>query len=297
MSNSNPGDEQRALADLSAPVGAKGSAKLRYAAAMYFNRVGKLSDEVLEVYRICSPFDAENPQALLHSRGLAVPSPGDPVATRGAVLQFLIDAAHRYLAELEGPGIAEARQGLSDYRNGPVGPAVPAGHAIVDQWLPVALAQLRTTHPELSDAIARAASMLHWQTYDSYPPEKIGAGFCTGHAFASLIGEEGTILATDWDFGLFLMAPNILYRDHHHRSPELYAPLTGPHGWRFGIDRPLNIFPAHRPVWNDPMQPHLTKVGPTPFLCFFCWTSNVNEPAVVIPANDWPMLESLRISG
>ena len=87
----------------------------------------------------------------------------------------------------------------------------------------------------------------------------------------------------------------MLYRDHCHAAPELYAPLTGPHGWRFGPGRPLMVKPAHQPVWNPPYPPHLTKVGPVPFLCLFGWTRDVNEVARVMPAADWPELEALRL--
>ncbi|MDZ7908534.1 MAG: dimethylsulfonioproprionate lyase family protein [Gemmobacter sp.] len=117
--------------------------------------------------------------------------------------------------------------------------------------------------------------------------------FADGHAFASLLGEAAPIPAQDFDLGLFLIAPHVLYRDHAHAAPELYAPLTGPHGWRFGPGRPLVLKPAHQPVWNPPQRPHLTKVGALPFLCLFAWTREVNSPARVIPADDWPALEAL----
>jgi hypothetical protein len=95
--------------------------------------------------------------------------------------------------------------------------------------------------------------------------------------------------------GLFVIAPQVLYRDHRHRASELYAPLTGPHGWRFGVQRPLRTLPAHRPVWNEPFAPHLTKVGPTPFLCLYAWTRDVNAGAEILPATDWSALETLRL--
>ena len=51
------------------------------------------------------------------------------------------------------------------------------------------------------------------------------------------------------------------------------------------------------PVWNDPMVAHLTKVGPVPFLCFYCWTGQVSGGARVVPADDWAALEDLRLPG
>ncbi|MEZ5885412.1 MAG: hypothetical protein R3D56_00705 [Paracoccaceae bacterium] len=72
------------------------------------------------------------------------------------------------------------------------------------------------------------------------------------------------------------------FTDHRHKAPELYVPLTGPHGWRFGVDRPLTILPAHRPIWMEPFQPHLTKGRARPFLCLFVWACDVNDPAEVL---------------
>lgn len=291
-------DDLRALAQLCTPPGHPGSGRTRYATAMYFNRAGKLSDAALEVYRICSPYDGEDPAGLLRSRGLAEEIPTMAAGSGTAAVRTLLDETDLYLAGLHGPGIAEAREGLARRGGGTVClPGDPPRNAVVEQWLKPALDPLAATHPALAHAIGLAAPHLDWISYDGYAPDRIGAEFMRGHAYTSLIGEGGAVAATDWDLGLFLIAPHVLYRDRHHRAPELYAPLTGPHGWRFGPDRPLVFRPAHQPVWNDPSVPHLTKVGPVPFLCIFCWTRDVNEAAEVIAASDWPALEALRLSG
>jgi hypothetical protein len=70
-------------------------------------------------------------------------------------------------------------------------------------------------------------------TYDRYPRAEIGARFLQGMPLPRSWG-RAPFAARDFDLGLFLIAPHVLYRDHHHAAPELYAPLTGPHGWRFG---------------------------------------------------------------
>ena len=103
------------------------------------------------------------------------------------------------------------------------------------------------------------------------------------------------------DFGLTLPAPartdpQIPLHTLVREIDRYIATLTGPHGWRFGPDRPLTLNPAHHPVWNPPYRPHLTKVGPTPFLAIFVWTRDVNQTAKVIQANDWPQLETRRLS-
>lgn len=279
------------LAELASPPGAKGSGRLRYGAAMALYHQGRLGDAALEVYRICALLDAQDPAPLLAELHLAAPmAPGQSAET---AIRVLLAEADLYLATLPGPGVAEVRAGLQRWGHGPV-TAGGGGNTVLAAHLPAALGQVQTTHPALARAIAGAAADLDWHRYDGYGPA-IGAAFATGHCFASLIGENAAIAARDFDFGLFLIAPQILYRDHRHPAPELYAPLTGPHGWRFGPDAPLMLKPAHQPVWNDPNRPHLTKVGSVPFLAFFGWTRDVQAQAEVITASDWPALEALRL--
>lgn len=47
------------------PPGIDWSGRARYAAAMYFYQKGEMSAEVLEVYRICSRLDSEDPLSVL----------------------------------------------------------------------------------------------------------------------------------------------------------------------------------------------------------------------------------------
>lgn len=288
--------DREARADLMIALGETGSGKRRYAAAMRLYRRGLLSADALEVYRICAGRDADDPVALLHARGLAhdiVASPG--IAPAEAIHRLVAEIDH-YLATLAGPGIDEVRAGLARWREGAATPARNPPNPVVAAHLPGALGALRATHPALAEAIAQASSALHWITYDLYPAEEIGAAFGKRHAYASLVGaDHSAVPAVDFDLGLFVIAPDVLYRDHAHPAPELYAPLTGPHGWRFAPGATLTVKPAHAPVWNLPNQPHLTKVGPVPFLCIYGWTRDVDRPARVLPASDWAWLEALRI--
>lgn len=279
-------DDPRTLLSLS--PGSAGSGRIRYGAAMALYQSGAISAHELELWRIASANDRQDPVAFLAEYGLSAERKApDPIAA-------LLDEAARYLATLPGPGVAEVRAAVAR-RSGPRRPVTAGANAVVDAHLTTALATLNPTHPSLAQAIAAASPVLDWITYDRYPIADIGPGFASGHAYCSLMGQDAPYEAPDFDFGLFLIAPHVLYRDHCHRAPELYAPLTGPHGWRFGPNRPLILKPAHQPVWNDPNRPHLTKVGPTPFLAFFGWTRDVDEAARVLPATDWPQLEALRL--
>jgi hypothetical protein len=274
---------------IDAPLGQAGSGRVRYGAAMALWREGRISPEVLEVYRVTAAHDGRDPLRVLAERGLPAP----PVHKTPPILA-LYAAARDYLLALDHPGAAEVRAGLPA-DPGPERAVTPHPNGVVDRWLNPALQGLSGTHPVLARAIAKAAGALDWVTYDAYPLDLIGKDFAAGHAFASLIGGDAPFAAHDFDMGLFLIAPGTLYRDHAHASPELYAPLTGPHGWRFGVGRPLMAKPAHAPVWNPPHQPHLTKVGPVPFLALFVWTRDVDDPALVIPSDDWAKLEAANV--
>ena len=52
------------------PLGEEWSGRTRYAAAMYFYRKDEMGPEALEVYRICSRLDHEDPLAIMRDRGV-----------------------------------------------------------------------------------------------------------------------------------------------------------------------------------------------------------------------------------
>jgi hypothetical protein len=206
------------------------------------------------------------------------------------VIRNLVSEIEIYVSHLKGPGIATVLEGMKKWARGPVVPAL--GRTLpVCNHLDTALEVMGK--PTLAKAIADALPFLSWVSYDAYPREEIGARFADNHAFASIIGEGCALEAVDFDLGLFLIAPNLFYRDHHHAAPELYVPLTGPHGWRFKPGDSLVWKEAHKPVWNRAWQPHATMTGDTPFLSIFCWTKDVALPAKVLSSSDWPTLENL----
>jgi hypothetical protein len=56
---------------LNAEVGSNGSGAMRYGAAMFFYKLGSVSEEMLEIYRSCSKFDAEDPVDVARFEGVA----------------------------------------------------------------------------------------------------------------------------------------------------------------------------------------------------------------------------------
>ena len=205
------------------------------------------------------------------------------------VIRNLVSEIETYVSHLKGPGIASVLEGINKWTRGSVRPVQGCALSVCDHLGPALEAMGKTP---LAKAIDDARPFLSWVSYDAYPRDEIGARFAGNHAFASIIGEGCALEAVDFDLGLFLIAPNLFYRDHHHAAPELYVPLTGPHGWRFKPGDPLVWKEAHEPVWNRAWQPHATMMGDTPFLTIFCWTKDVALPAKVLPSSDWPTLEN-----
>lgn len=75
MSNSSVAsiEFEQQKAQLFSKLGEPGSGAGRYAAAMYFYNQGRISVELLEIYRRCSKFDFEDPIKLARHEGLEAP--------------------------------------------------------------------------------------------------------------------------------------------------------------------------------------------------------------------------------
>jgi hypothetical protein len=58
---------------LAAPIGQRGSGAIRYGAAMFFYVRGEMPAEMLEIYRMCSKFDGEDPVKIARFEGISVP--------------------------------------------------------------------------------------------------------------------------------------------------------------------------------------------------------------------------------
>lgn len=63
-------EDRRQYALLKTPLGKPGSGMVRYGAAMYFHRSGRLTTDLLEAYRICCKLDHEDVQDVMASRAL-----------------------------------------------------------------------------------------------------------------------------------------------------------------------------------------------------------------------------------
>jgi hypothetical protein len=213
--------------------------------------------------------------------------------TREAAIRNLIAALDSYLARFDAPGIADVRAGIARFGNGPLRDIAPQ-RIEPTRHIDTALEWMKANgEPDLAATIHAAMPYLAWGAYDPYPRAEIGDRYAENHCATVLIGGNGIIAADDFDLGLFGFGPDTVYRDHHHAAPELYAPMTGPNGWRFASGQPLVWKPAHQPVWNEAWAQHAFKSGPVPFLCVYGWTRDVNIPARMIVEPDWADLDTV----
>jgi hypothetical protein len=211
---------------------------------------------------------------------------------REDAIRTLIDEIDAYLRSFAGPGIADVRAGIARWKDGPLRDVTPSRirqTAYIDHALDWMDAQ---GDRKLARAMRDTMPYLEWQAYDPYPRELIGDVYAENHCMASLVGEGGQIGSADFDLGLFGFGPNILYRDHQHAAPEMYAPLTAPHGWRYASGEPLDWNSSHQPRWNEAWAQHAFKSGPIPYFCIYCWTKDANQSANMIEAPDWAVLEA-----
>ncbi len=121
----------------------------------------------------------------------------------------------------------------------------------------------------------------------------VGAGYLNGNMHCVLVGPDGCALKSDdLLFGLFLLTPQTLYRDHNHKAPELYLNLSGVSGWRFGGGSWRDYDPGTI-LWNAPYAVHATRVYGEPWLSIFAWTDHIDSICNVVPADDWHDVETL----
>lgn len=199
------------------------------------------------------------------------------------IITKLVTEIDLYLSACDHAGVTQAREGITHWFSAATQHVEPA---TLPPCSNLGEALVCLLNRSLASAIEAAVPFLKWETYDAYPRADVGEAFADNHAFASLIGETAFFPANDFDLGLFVIAPNVLYPDHHHAAPELYVPLTGPHAWRFHPNQEFQWIDADIPVWNEPWKPHATLTGNLPFLCIYCWTKDVNQTAKIIISNE-----------
>ncbi len=137
----------------------------------------------------------------------------------------------------------------------------------------------------IREAIIDALPLINWNTddgtfYDEY--SDIGEQYLNGNMNTELIGpKNGNFWSPDCRLGLFLLEPEILYKDHKHAAPELYLNLTNGTYWRFE-DKIWTENKAGSIIYNKPFRPHAMKVNKEPFLSIWCWPYNSETKCFIV---------------
>ncbi len=131
-------------------------------------------------------------------------------------------------------------------------------------WLPTAISRLTDADGdlvELGRSIAALAPVLAW-----YRRTGLAAGpeFADGHANAIVFGPQGLVHSNDVLVGVTVMAPHVLYGDHHHPPEEVYLVLSSG-AWR-QHDGPWSEPGIGGIVHNPPDIVHSMRSGADPLL-------------------------------
>ena len=113
----------------------------------------------------------------------------------------------------------------------------------------------------------------------------VGNQYLTGNMHTELIGpKNGSFKSNELRLGLFLLEPNIFYKDHKHEAPELYLNLTNGTQWRFE-EISWQEKKSGSIVYNEPFRVHAIQTKQNPFLSVWCWSTNPTTKCVVVPRN------------
>ncbi len=195
----------------------------------------------------------------------------------------VLDAIRRHMADhhADAPGVDRWRASLDRIEPASPGAFPPGPHARhLDAVIGRLCSSPTASLAAVGRALAEADGSLEWRVDDGryYPP---GAG--VSESYRS--GNMHTVLAEgdDLAMGLFLLTPEVDYLDHAHAAPELYVDLTGGSDWRFAHGDWVPVA-AGSTVFNEPHAVHATRTGRTPWLSFWAWLGDIDQPCRVVPA-------------
>ena len=142
----------------------------------------------------------------------------------------------------------------------------------------------------IKETINLSLESLRWNIDNGLYYDKdcdIGNDYLCGNMNTELIGPvNGHFKSKELKLGLFLLEPEIFYKDHKHEASELYINLTSGTKWRFNNSE-WQSKSAGSIIYNEPYKVHAMKVGKDPFLSIWCWPKNSSKKCVLVPKSDW----------
>ena len=138
----------------------------------------------------------------------------------------------------------------------------------------------------IKESINLSLKSLRWNIDNGLYYDKdcdVGSDYLFGNMNTELIGPvNGHFKSKELKLGLFLLEPEIFYKDHKHEASELYINLTSGTKWRFNNSE-WQSKSAGSIIYNEPYKVHAMKVGTDPFLSIWCWPKNSSKKCVLVP--------------
>ena len=157
---------------------------------------------------------------------------------------------------------------LEDWPSRPENRAVAAASLPVLRWLPQVAGDADAAHPQLIDALCRAAGSLAWR--QTYGADELDATFLDNYGWTEIIGAAGPLACAELACGFLLLGPNTRYPRHTHPAEELYLPLSGAAHWQQG-DGIWRIRPVGIPILHSADEPHAMQTTSEPLLALYLW--------------------------
>jgi mannose-6-phosphate isomerase-like protein (cupin superfamily) len=127
--------------------------------------------------------------------------------------------------------------------------------------------------------LADGAKRLRWgQTYTA---ADFGRNFLDGYGWTEIFGTRGHFANDRIAGGFLLLAPHLVYPDHHHTAEEIYIPLTGGAQWRMG-EGGFAVRPAGAIIHHPSGVSHAMRTDDEPLLALYLWRGGPLDQRSVI---------------
>jgi mannose-6-phosphate isomerase-like protein (cupin superfamily) len=131
----------------------------------------------------------------------------------------------------------------------------------------------------LARLLADGATRLRWgQTYTA---ADFGQDFLDGYGWTEMFGMRGHFASDRIAGGFLLLAPHLVYPDHHHTAEEIYIPLTGGTQWRMG-EEDFAVRPSGEIIHHPSGVSHAMSTGDEPLLALYLWRGGPLDQRSVI---------------
>ncbi len=175
--------------------------------------------------------------------------------------------------EISDTGTGHLEEMVADLKGLAVGQEIePRMTAVIEQWLPPALAEESAPHCEpIMAELGQVYQALSWV---SERGDDVAS-------FASTEVVRGERVAG----GFSLLAPEAFYLPRQQGAAEFFGILSGLGEWQIYYNPPV-YHPPGAHIFHPPLAPHAMRAGDEPLLLIWAWFGDLSE-AERIPSQGW----------